>query len=69
MGVAGHCFSEVVAMQIAATCGGRVHLLLPRIRARLYFGHAVKDPFMPESAIEIQRGRVSQLDGAGQSGV
>jgi len=27
------------------------HLLLPRIRARLYFGHAVKDNSMPEEAI------------------
>jgi len=28
------------------------HLLLPRIKARLYFGHAVKDPGMPKEAIE-----------------
>jgi carboxymethylenebutenolidase len=28
------------------------HLLLPRIRARLYFGHAVEDPSMPREAIE-----------------
>jgi carboxymethylenebutenolidase len=27
------------------------HRLLPQIRARLYFGHAVDDPSMPESAI------------------
>jgi len=27
------------------------HLLLPRIRARLYFGHAVQDRSMPEEAI------------------
>jgi len=27
------------------------HLLLPQIRARLYFGHAVKDRSMPEEAI------------------
>jgi carboxymethylenebutenolidase len=28
------------------------HLLLPRIKARLYFGHATKDRSMPEEAIE-----------------
>ena len=28
------------------------HLLLPRIRARLYFGHAVQDPSMPPEAID-----------------
>lgn len=28
------------------------HLLLPRIKARLYFGHAVKDPTMTAEAIE-----------------
>jgi carboxymethylenebutenolidase len=28
------------------------HLLLPRIRARLYFGHAVEDRGMPQEAIE-----------------
>jgi carboxymethylenebutenolidase len=28
------------------------HLLLPRIKARLYFGHAVKDPFMSAEAIQ-----------------
>lgn len=28
------------------------HFLLPRIRARLYFGHAVQDRSMPEAAIE-----------------
>ncbi len=28
------------------------HLLLPRIRARLYFGHAVEDRGMPPEAIE-----------------
>jgi carboxymethylenebutenolidase len=28
------------------------HLLLPRISARLYFGHAVKDPSMPQEAID-----------------
>jgi len=27
------------------------HLLLPRIKARLYFGHAIKDGSMPEEAI------------------
>ena len=28
------------------------HLLLPRIKARLYFGHAVNDKSMPEEAIQ-----------------
>jgi len=28
------------------------HLLLPRIKARLYFGHAVKDASMPQDAID-----------------
>ncbi len=28
------------------------HLLLPRIKARLYFGHAVQDRSMPEEAIQ-----------------
>jgi carboxymethylenebutenolidase len=28
------------------------HVLLPRIRARLYFGHAVKDNSMPQTAID-----------------
>ena len=28
------------------------HLLLPRIKARLYFGHAVKDQSMPQEAID-----------------
>jgi carboxymethylenebutenolidase len=28
------------------------HLLLPRIKARLYFGHAVNDKSMPQEAIE-----------------
>ena len=30
---------------------GSPHLLLPRIQARLYFGHAVQDRSMPEEAI------------------
>jgi carboxymethylenebutenolidase len=28
------------------------HLVLPRIRARLYFGHAIKDRSMPQEAID-----------------
>ncbi len=28
------------------------HLVLPRVRARLYFGHAINDNSMPEEAIE-----------------
>jgi carboxymethylenebutenolidase len=28
------------------------HLLLPRIKARLYFGHAVQDRTMPQEAID-----------------
>jgi carboxymethylenebutenolidase len=49
--------------QIAAAAsfhGGRLftdaptspHLILPRIKARLYFGHAIKDRSMPQEAIE-----------------
>ena len=49
--------------QIAAAAsfhGGRLytdastspHLWLPRIKARLYFGHAVNDKSMPQEAIE-----------------
>jgi|SRR6516165_6304408 carboxymethylenebutenolidase len=44
----------------AAFYGGRLytdaptshHLLLPRIKARLYFGHAVKDNSMPQVSID-----------------
>ena len=28
------------------------HLLLPQIRARLYFGHAIEDRSMPQAAID-----------------
>jgi carboxymethylenebutenolidase len=28
------------------------HLALPRVKARLYFGHAIQDRSMPEEAIE-----------------
>jgi carboxymethylenebutenolidase len=45
---------------VASFHGGRLytdsptspHLLLPRIKARLYFGHAVKDGSMPQEAID-----------------
>jgi len=45
---------------VASFHGGRLfvddatspHLVLPRVKARLYFGHAVKDTIMPEEAIE-----------------
>lgn len=45
---------------VASFHGGRLfvegpaspHLLLPRIRARLYFGHAVEDRGMPPEAVE-----------------
>ncbi len=45
---------------VASFHGGRLfldnpsspHLLLPRIEARLYFGHAVEDRSMPQDAIE-----------------
>lgn len=36
------------------------HLVLPRIKARLYFGHAIKDQSMPEEAI----GKLEQALGA-----
>ena len=45
---------------VASFHGGRLftdtptspHLLVPRIKARLYFGHAVQDQTMPQEAIE-----------------
>lgn len=34
------------------TDGPSPHLVLPKIRARLYFGHAINDRSMPQEAIE-----------------
>ncbi len=45
------------------------HLLLPKISARLYFGHAVKDPFMPESAIEGLNRALAEWGGVYESEV
>ena len=43
------------------------HLLLPGIRARLYFGHAVKDRSMPEEAIRKLDAALEQWGGAYES--
>ena len=74
---------------VAGFHGGRLftddpaspHTILPRIKARLYFGHAIEDHSMPKEAIEkfeqalrawggkfeseTYRGRASRLDAAG----
>ena len=42
-------FMEVVFIQTATASP---HHVLPRIKARLYFGHAVNDQSMPAEAIE-----------------
>jgi len=41
------------------------HLVLPRVKARLYFAHAIKDNSMPEEAIE-KRPRARRLGRQGQ---
>jgi carboxymethylenebutenolidase len=43
------------------------HLLLPRIKARLYFGHAVQDRSMPAEAIEKLEGALREWGGAFES--
>jgi carboxymethylenebutenolidase len=56
--IAAACPDKVGAA--ASFHGGRLvtdspespHLLLPRIKARLYFGHAIKDAGMPQEAID-----------------
>ncbi|HKV39953.1 MAG TPA: dienelactone hydrolase family protein [Blastocatellia bacterium] len=39
-------------VRLYSDTGASPHLELPRIKARLYFGHAIKDNSMPEEAIE-----------------
>ena len=39
------------------------HLVLPRVKARLYFGHAVNDGSMPQEAIDKLGGALSDWDG------
>jgi carboxymethylenebutenolidase len=39
------------------------HLLLPRVKARLYFGHAIKDPSMPQQAIDKLSEALAQWGG------
>jgi carboxymethylenebutenolidase len=43
------------------------HLVLPRVRARLYFAHAVNDRSMPPEAIEKLRAALKAWDGAYES--
>jgi len=45
------------------------HLALPRIRARLYFGHAVEDRSMPEEAIKKFDGALAAWGGRYESEV
>lgn len=45
------------------------HLLLPRIKARLYFGHAVEDRGMPKEAIEKLNAALEAWDGQYESEV
>jgi len=43
------------------------HLVLPAIRARLYFGHATNDRSMPEEAIEKLEGALQSWGGRYES--
>ena len=43
------------------------HLVLPRIRAELYFGHAINDQSMPEEAIKNLEQALAQWGGKHQS--
>lgn len=43
------------------------HLLLPKIKARLYFGHAIEDRSMPEEAIAKLEGALAAWPGEGES--
>jgi carboxymethylenebutenolidase len=43
------------------------HLVLPRIRAELYFGHAVNDQSMPEAAIKNLEQALANWGGKYQS--
>ncbi|MGA7908269.1 MAG: dienelactone hydrolase family protein [Candidatus Sulfotelmatobacter sp.] len=67
---------EIVAAA-ASFHGGRLatdaptspHLTLPRIKARLYFGHAVQDRSMPEEAIAKLNGALAAWGGRYESEV
>ena len=48
---------------------GSPHLVLPRIKARLYFGHAVQDRSMPQEAIEKLERALEVWGGAYESKV
>ena len=43
------------------------HLVLPQVKARLYFGHAVNDRSMPPDAVEKQRGALRAWGGTFES--
>ena len=43
------------------------HLILPRVKARLYFGHAVNDRSMPADAVEKLRAALRAWGGAYES--
>lgn len=66
--------SERIAA-VASFHGGRLftdepaspHTLLPRIKARLYFGHAVEDQTMPKEAIEKLEKALAAWDGRSES--
>src|SRR4029077_18422167 len=45
------------------------HLVLPRVKARLYFGHAVNDRSMPAEAIETLNAALEEWSGLYESDV
>jgi carboxymethylenebutenolidase len=75
MRVAAACPNRIVAA--ASFHGGSLatddptspHLLLPRIQAQLYFGHAVNDRSMPEEAIRKLEAALAEWGGKYQSEV
>jgi carboxymethylenebutenolidase len=62
---------------IASFHGGRLfidgpaspHLVLPRVKARLYFGHAINDASMPQEAIDKFNAALTQWGGKYESEV
>jgi carboxymethylenebutenolidase len=70
---AAACPERVAAM--GSFHGGRLytqdarspHLLLPRVKARLYFGHAVQDKSMPQDAIEKLEAALARWGGQYES--
>jgi carboxymethylenebutenolidase len=50
-------------------CPDSPHLLLPRVEARLYFGHAVQDRSMPTEAIQKLNGALKACGGEYESEV